>query len=50
MRFSALTGVRPMVEVMPLEQAAEGYKLDDGQQGAIPRRAHDGRRVSATRK
>ncbi len=27
MRFSALTGVRPMVEVMPLERATEGYKL-----------------------
>lgn len=25
MRFSALTGVRPMVETMPLEQAAEAY-------------------------
>jgi D-arabinose 1-dehydrogenase-like Zn-dependent alcohol dehydrogenase len=27
MRFSALTGVRPMVQEMPLERAAEGYKL-----------------------
>lgn len=26
MKFSALTGVRPMTEVMPLERAAEGYK------------------------
>lgn len=26
MKFSALTGVRPMVEEMPLERAAEGYK------------------------
>ncbi|MBK5186771.1 MAG: alcohol dehydrogenase catalytic domain-containing protein [Gemmatimonadaceae bacterium] len=25
MKFSALTGVRPMTEVMPLERAAEGY-------------------------
>ena len=25
MRFSALTGVRPMIETMPLERAAEGY-------------------------
>ena len=27
MRFSALTGVRPMIQQMPLERAAEGYKL-----------------------
>jgi D-arabinose 1-dehydrogenase-like Zn-dependent alcohol dehydrogenase len=27
MRFSALTGVRPMIQEMPLERAAEGYKL-----------------------
>jgi D-arabinose 1-dehydrogenase-like Zn-dependent alcohol dehydrogenase len=27
MRFSALTGVRPIVQEMPLEKAAEGYKL-----------------------
>jgi D-arabinose 1-dehydrogenase-like Zn-dependent alcohol dehydrogenase len=27
MRFSALTGVRPMIQHMPLERAAEGYKL-----------------------
>jgi len=27
MRFSALTGVRPIVQEMPLERAAEGYKL-----------------------
>ncbi|WP_448208033.1 alcohol dehydrogenase [Azospirillum sp. sgz302134] len=26
MRFSALTGVRPMIETLPLEQAAEGYE------------------------
>jgi alcohol dehydrogenase/propanol-preferring alcohol dehydrogenase len=25
MRFSALTGVRPMIEIFPLEKAAEGY-------------------------
>lgn len=25
MRFSALTGVRPMIETMPLERAADGY-------------------------
>jgi len=25
MRFSALTGVRPMVETMPLERAADAY-------------------------
>ncbi|MFI5243152.1 MAG: zinc-binding dehydrogenase, partial [Gemmatimonadales bacterium] len=27
MRFSALTGVRPMVQEFPLEKAAEGYRL-----------------------
>jgi D-arabinose 1-dehydrogenase-like Zn-dependent alcohol dehydrogenase len=27
MRFSALTNVKPMVEVLPLERATEGYKL-----------------------
>jgi len=27
MRFSALTGVRPIVQELPLEKAAEGYKL-----------------------
>jgi D-arabinose 1-dehydrogenase-like Zn-dependent alcohol dehydrogenase len=27
MKFSALTGVRPIVQEMPLEKAAEGYKL-----------------------
>ena len=27
MRFSAPTGVRPITQVMPLEKAAEGYKL-----------------------
>ena len=27
MKFSALTGVRPMVQELPLEKAAEGYKL-----------------------
>ncbi|MDQ2766600.1 MAG: alcohol dehydrogenase [Gemmatimonadota bacterium] len=27
MKFSALTGVRPIVQEMPLEEAAEGYKL-----------------------
>lgn len=27
MRFSALTGVRPMIQEMSLERAAEGYKL-----------------------
>ena len=26
MRFSALTGVRPMTETYPLERAAEGYE------------------------
>ena len=26
LRFSALTGVRPMVETLPLERAAEGYE------------------------
>jgi D-arabinose 1-dehydrogenase-like Zn-dependent alcohol dehydrogenase len=26
MRFSALTGVRPMIETFPLEQAAEAYE------------------------
>jgi len=26
MRFSALTGVRPMIETLPLDQAAEGYE------------------------
>jgi D-arabinose 1-dehydrogenase-like Zn-dependent alcohol dehydrogenase len=27
LKFSALTGVRPMTQVFPLEKAAEGYKL-----------------------
>jgi D-arabinose 1-dehydrogenase-like Zn-dependent alcohol dehydrogenase len=27
MRFSALTGVRPIVQQLPLERAAEGYAL-----------------------
>ena len=27
MRFSQLTGVKPMVQELPLEKAAEGYKL-----------------------
>ena len=27
LKFSALTGVRPIVQEMPLEKAAEGYKL-----------------------
>ena len=26
MQFSALTGVRPMIENYPLEKAAEGYE------------------------
>jgi D-arabinose 1-dehydrogenase-like Zn-dependent alcohol dehydrogenase len=26
MQFSALTGVRPMIERYPLEKAAEGYQ------------------------
>jgi D-arabinose 1-dehydrogenase-like Zn-dependent alcohol dehydrogenase len=26
MRFSALTGVRPMIETLPLERAAEAYE------------------------
>ncbi len=28
MRFSALTGVRPMIEIFPLEKAAEGCADD----------------------
>jgi D-arabinose 1-dehydrogenase-like Zn-dependent alcohol dehydrogenase len=26
LQFSALTGVRPMIETFPLEKAAEGYE------------------------
>jgi hypothetical protein len=29
MRFSAMTGIHPLTEVSPLEQAAEAYERDE---------------------
>ncbi len=36
LRFSVLTGVRPMVEVFPLEQAALAYEKNDAWKGSFP--------------
>src|SRR3954447_12750075 len=41
LRFARLTDVRPMIETLPLERAAEGLRPDDGRRRAVPHGAHD---------
>jgi hypothetical protein len=40
--FSALSGVRPMIETMPLSRA-RGVRADDARRGTLPNGTHDGR-------
>ena len=47
LKFSALTGVRPMIETYPLERAADAYERNSERQGPLPRRDR-GRVVEAT--
>ncbi len=42
LEFSALSGVRPVIERYPLEKAAEAYERMISGKSPIPGRAHDG--------
>ena len=39
LKFSALAGVKPMIEIYPLEKAGGSLRTHDERQGAIPRGA-----------
>jgi hypothetical protein len=41
LRFSELTGVRPMIETYPLEKAARGLRANDERQCTVPRGSDD---------
>jgi hypothetical protein len=48
LHFAELTGVRPMIEIYPLEKAAEAYARMMSGKARIPRRPHDVRRSGNT--
>jgi D-arabinose 1-dehydrogenase-like Zn-dependent alcohol dehydrogenase len=41
LKFSALTGVKPLIEKYPLDKASGGLRAHDEREGAVPRGARD---------